>query len=412
MVDVAIVGGGQAGLALSYCLSDRGRSHVILERDRLVESWRTRRWDSLRLIAPNWSLALPGFSYTGDDPDGFMGKDEVVEHLLGYAQSFEAPVREGVRVTRLAQEPRGEGFVVHTSDGQFGARQVVLATGALQRPNIPAFASQIRAGITQLVGSDYRSPQTLPPGNVLIVGSGETGCQIGEELARAGREVLLSCGRSWWLPRRYRDRDIAAWLRLVGWFDRKTDDLPRGVRAGEPNPQLTGAAGGHDISAHTLSRDGVRLLGRLLDVRDGYAYFADDVVANVRFGDDQAGQFLDRIDALVDEESLDVPPADRPDDLAFTADSLPVFTDAGTTKLALEKEGIDVVLWATGYKHDFEWVGLPFLAPDGFPIQTRGVTAIPGLFVLGLDWLYNAKSGLFAGLGDDAAHVASVIDSG
>ena len=250
VIDVAIVGGGQAALALSYCLSDRGRSHVILERDRLVESWRTRRWDSLRLIAPNWSLVLPGFSYSGDDPDGFMGKDEVVEHLVGYARSFDAPVREGIRVTRVAFQPAGDGFVVHTTEGHVDSRNVVLATGALQRPNVPAFASEIPAGITQLVASDYREPQTLPPGKVLIVGSGETGCQIAEELARAGREVLLSCGRSWWLPRRYRGRDIAAWLRLVGWFDRKTDDLPRGVRAGEPNPQLIGADGGHDISAH------------------------------------------------------------------------------------------------------------------------------------------------------------------
>jgi putative flavoprotein involved in K+ transport len=395
-------------------MSDRGRSHVILEGDRLVESWRTRRWDSLRLIAPNWSLVLPGFSYTGDDPDGFMCKDEVVEHLVGYARSFNAPVREGVRVTRVAHELRGAGFVVHTSEGQLCARNVALATGALQRPNLPAFASKIPPEVAQLVGSEYRSPQTLPPGKVLIVGSGETGCQIAEELARAGRDVSLSWGRSWWLPRRYRGRDIAAWLRLVGWFDRKTDDLPRGVRAGEPNPQLTGADGGHDISAHTLARDGVRLLGRLLDVQVGCAYFADDLATNVRSGDNQAAGFLDRIDALVDDERLDVPPPDRPDDLALTTDALPVadLSDAGTAKLELLKEGIDVVLWATGYRHDFEWVGLPFLAPDGFPIQSRGVTAIPGLYVLGLDWLYNAKSGLFAGLGDDAAHVASVIDSG
>jgi putative flavoprotein involved in K+ transport len=203
-------------------------------------------------------------------------------------------------------------------------------------------------------------------------------------------------------------------LRLVGWFDRKTDDLPRGVRAGEPNPQLTGADGGHDISAHTLSRDGVRLLGRLLDVQDGCANFADDLATNVRTGDLQAAQFLDRIDALVDHDSLDVPLPDRPDDLALATGTSPVavsLADAGSTKLELLKEGIDVVVWATGYRHDFGWVGLPFLACDGFPIQTRGVTAISGLYVLGLDWLYNAKSGLFAGLCDDAAHVASVINS-
>ena len=194
-----------------------------------------------------------------------------------------------------------------------------------------------------------------------------------------GSRSIAVMGRSWWLPRRYRGRDIAAWLRLVGWFDRKTDDLPRGVRAGEPNPQLTGADGGHDISAHTLSRDGVRLLGRLLDVQDGCANFADDLATNVRTGDQQAGRFLDRIDALADDDSLDVPPPGPTGRPRPCTGTLPVAVSLrrGKHETGAAERGIDVVVWATGYRHDFGWVGLPFLAPDGFPIQTRGVTAVP-----------------------------------
>ena len=406
---VAIVGGGQAGLALSYHLTELGREHVVLERARIAESWRSRRWDSLRLIAPNWSLALPGFSYPGDDPDGFMGKDEVVEHLVGYASSFGAPVREGVRVAGVERDQERGGFVVRTDDGPIAADQVVLATGALQRPNLPPFAAGIPPVVHQLVASDYRGPDALPDGGkVLIVGSGETGCQIAEELAAAGREVLVSWGRCWWAPRRYRGQDIARWLRLTGWFDRLTSDLPSGTRAGMSNPQLTGAGGGHDLSAHTLRRDGVRVVGRLVDARAGTAYFADDVAVNLAWGDDQARSLLDRIDRQIEVERLEAPEPDRPAELNHGARATP---DAGPRELDLVKEHVGVVIWATGYGPDFGWVGLPFLDSDGHPIQRRGVTEVDGLYVLGLDWLYTAKSGLFAGLGDDAAHVTSVIGS-
>ena len=223
---------------MSYHLTALRRPHVILEQGRTVESWRTRRWDPLRLIAPNWSLVLPGFTYGGDDPDGFMAKNEVVEHLLLYAQSFGAPVHEGMRVVSVEPAHSGTKFVVRTDDGELDAETVVVATGALQRPRIPDFAAAIPDGIVQLVPSDYRNPAALPPGKALIVGSGETGCQIAEELAHGGRDVFLSGGRSWWAPRRYRGRDIAAWLRLTGWFERLAVDLPDGLHAGKPIPQL------------------------------------------------------------------------------------------------------------------------------------------------------------------------------
>ena len=414
-VEIAIIGGGQAGLALSYHLTALGRPHVILEQARAVESWRSKRWDSLRLIAPNWSLVLPGFAYPGPDPDGFMARDEVVEHLVGYARRFGAQLHEGVRVVRVAPDATHSRFVVRTEDGELSATVVVLATGALQRPRVPRDAAEVPASVTQLIPGDYRNPQQLPAGKTLIVGSGETGCQIAEDLARAGRTVFLSGGRSWWAPRRYRGRDIAAWLRLVGWFERLAADLPQGVRAGTPNPQLTGADGGHDINPHSLARAGVRLLGRLEAIRDGTAHFADDLSATVAWGDERARRLLRSIDDLVDAQSLDAPPPDMPDDLRRSArtgrGSDANALQPAPNQLDLHREGFSTIVWATGYRPDLGWVDLPIVDADGYPEHRRGVTHVPGLYLLGLDWLHTAKSGLFAGIGDDAGYLASTIVS-
>jgi putative flavoprotein involved in K+ transport len=404
-VDIIIVGGGQAGLALSYYLTEQGREHPILEQGRLVESWRSKRWDSLRLIAPNWSLRLPGFTYAGDDPDGFMGKDEVVGHLETYARSFAAPVQEGVQVTAIERDPATTSFLVRTQDDSYRASQVVLATGALHQPQVPACAVGLPASVTQVLASDYRNPQSLPPGAVLIVGSGETGCQVAEELIRAGRTVFLAGGRSWWAPRRYRGRDTSAWARLLGWFERTVDELPPGIRTGQPNPQLTGSNGGHDISGHTLAREGVRLLGRLQDVRDGRAFYAADLAANLAWGDEQARSWLQAIDDLIAQQGLEAPAEDWPDDLVAREDGAP----EAPTEVDLADAGISAVIWAMGYRPDLGWVGLPILDGERYPIQRRGVTSVPGLYVLGLDWLHTAKSGLFAGVGDDAAYLAEQI---
>lgn len=411
--EIAIVGAGQAGLALSYHLTALGRPHAILEQGRTVDSWRTRRWDSLRLIAPNWSLVLPGCAYRGHDPDGFMTKDEVVEHLVRYARSFGAPIHEGVRVVSVERNRNDTKFLVRTEDGELEATTVVVATGALQRPRVPDFAAAIPTAVLQLVPSQYRNPTELPPGKVLIVGSGETGCQIAEELSRAGRNVFLSGGRSWWAPRRYRGRDIAAWLRLLGWFERLAADLPPGVRAGKPNPQLSGADGGHDINPHSLARGAVTLLGRLRGFSDGIAYFATDLAANVAWGDEQALDLLRAIDRIVDDQGLEVPAADVPEDLAAAESRAGILArrpyTSALTELDLSAEGISTVIWATGYRPDLAWIHLPFLDADGYPMQRRGITPVAGLYVVGLDWLHTAKSGLFAGIGDDAGYIASVI---
>lgn len=405
--EVVIVGGGQAGLALSYYLTAQGRSHLILEQGRLAESWRTRRWDSLRLIAPNWSLRLPGFAYPGTDPDGFMGKDEVAAHLEVYARSFGAPVRDGVRVTAVAPAAAA-GFLVRTEDEAYRTSQVVLATGALQRPRLPAAAADLPDQIAQILAPAYRNPAALPQGAVLVVGSGETGCQIAEELVHAGRTVFLCYGRSWWLPRRYRGLDIAVWLRLLGWFERTVDELPPGARTGQPNPQLTGSDGGHDINAHTLARAGVSLLGRLRGVHEGTIALAADLAQNLAWGDDQARAWLWAIDTYIAQQGLEAPAEEWPSDLTAPAPR----NQEAPTELDLAEAGITTVIWATGYRPDFGWVQLPFLDDEGYPVQRRGVTAVPGLCILGLDWLHTAKSGLFAGIGEDAAYLAERIADG
>jgi putative flavoprotein involved in K+ transport len=402
-VDIIIIGAGQAGLVLSYCLTEQRRPHVVLEQGRIGESWRSRRWDSLRLVGPNWTMRFPGFAYTGDDPDGFMSKDEVVAHLEAYARSFGAPVREGVRVTAVEADPIGTGFVVQTEAETFAARQVVVATGALQRPWVPRCAAELPACIRQLVPYTYRNPQQLPPGAVLVVGSGQAGCQIAEELRRAGRPVYLSVGRSWWVPRRYRGRDISLWLRETGWFERTVDDLPPGVRIGLPNPQHAGSDDGHDLSLHTLAAAGVGLVGRLQDIREGVITVAPDLAEQLAWGEAQTVAFLGHVDRLVQERGWDVPAADPlidPQSTLAPAQHAP-------TRLDLAAAGIGTVLWAVGYRPDLAWVRLPILDVDGYPIQRQGVTAAPGLFLLGLDWLHSAKSGLFVGIGEDAAYLAA-----
>jgi putative flavoprotein involved in K+ transport len=404
-VDVVIVGGGQAGLAMSYYLTALCRSHVVLEQGRIAESWRSRRWDSLRLIAPNWSLRLPGFAYPGNDSDGFMGKDEVVHHLDTYARSFTAPVQEGLRVIAIECDGADAGFVVQTETEPYEATQVVIATGALQRPRVPVWAAVLPASITQVVPYDYRNPQLLPPGAVLVVGSGQTGCQIAEELVRAGRPVFLAMSRSWWLPRRYRGRDASAWLRALGWMQRTVTELPPGVRTGQANPQLTGGDGGHDINAHTLARERVRLLGRLQGIRDGKAFFAPDLATTLAWGDQQARKFLHDIDDHIRQHSLEAPAADWPSEL----DATESLAQEAPAELNLAEAGVSTVIWATGYRPDLGWVGLPFLDEEGYPFQRRGVTCVPGLYILGLDWLHTAGSGIFHGVGDDAAYLGAQL---
>lgn len=402
-IDILIIGGGQAGLSLSYYLTQQQRPHLILEKaSQLAEAWRNHRWDSFTLVTPNWHIRLPGGEYRGDDPDGFMSRAEVVGCLERYAASFDAPIRFGVTAT--AVKPMFDGFRVSTSQGEFQAKNVVIATGLFQQPKIPSSAANLPGEITQLHSGEYRNPQVLPPGAVLVVGAGQSGCQIAEELYQSGRKVYLcvggSAGRA---PRRYRGKDILWWLVQTGFFDRTVDQLTSPQAKFAANPQVSGKAGGHTLNLHVFARDGVRLLGHFVGAGDGKVYLAPDLHENLEKIDKFEANLLKGIDEFILRAGYTAP-----------EETLPQYRDGYdapiVTELDVKAAGIRSVIWASGYKFDFSWVQLPVLDDDGYPIQKRGVTAFPGLYFLGLPWLHTPKSGLFLGVGEDAAYLASYIE--
>lgn len=408
-VDVAVIGAGQAGLAISYYLTRQTRTHVVLERhDNVGSAWRDGRWDSFALVTPNWTVRLPGFPYCGNDPDGFMTRAEVVSHLEQYASSFEAPVRFGVTVTGVDPAPGGSSYLVSTADGDIlAAANVVVATGSFQFPRPTTLAGAFPPHIAHLHSNLYRNPDGLPPGAVLVVGSADTGCQIAEELSESGRQVYLCSGRSSRRPRRYRGKDAVFWTVTLGVFNQTADQLPDPSARFAANPHLTGKNGGHTLSLHQFAQNGMVLLGRLLDVRGDSIVLAQDLRDNLAFADKASDDFKDNVDAFVRETGMDVP-ASQPDPIDQ------VRSDAGENApetLDLRAAGITSVVWANGYGFDYSWVHLPVLDSWGYPIQQRGVTKFPGLYFLGMNLLHSRKSGVLFGVGEDAAHIASEIAS-
>lgn len=397
-VDTVIVGAGQAGLAMSCTLTQAGHRHVVLERGRIGQAWRDR-WDSFTLLSPNWHTRLPSYSYRGDDIDGFMTRDEVVAFFEGYARSFEAPVREGVNVEAIAPGSTAR-FVVRTNAGVLDADQIVIAIGHYHVPAIPACSEHVPARVVQVHSSRYRSPQALPPGSVLVVGAGASGQQIVEDLVKAGRTVYLSVGRHNKLPRRYRGRDIVWWMDQMGMFDQTAASLPSLEEAmRKPSVSLTGVGGGHDLDLHALARDGVTLLGHLRSIDGNVASFAEDLNDVLAAGDQVFVGFTKSVDDLVTKRGIDAP-VDR--DVRVE----PRRYDAPGT---LDLSEVAAIVWATGFKNDLGWIEFPILSPRGEPIQTRGVTAQPGLYFLGLRWLFKRKSNFIDGVGEDVAFIAEQI---
>ena len=403
--NVIIIGGGQAGLALSYYLTQQGRSHILLEQGRVAETWRTRRWDSFTLITPNWMTQLPGFPYQGDDPDGFMLRENVIAYLERYAVSFYAPLLCGVRVTAVRQQPGGNGYLVDVGEKTFKVRNVVIATGAYPKPKLPEASASLSMDICQMHSSEYRNPQRLHSGAVLVVGSGQSGCQIAEELHQSGRQVYLStssCGR---VPRRYRGRDVAWWLTRIGYFDRTIDQLPSPNARFACSPQLSGAHGGHDINLRQFARKGIMLLGHLHAVQGKQIILAPDLEENLAKADAFAIQMTQAIDEYIKKTGMDGAAKSTTDEAPSNCASSmkPIVT------LDLQTAGISTIIWASGYKLDFGWVQIPVLDEVGYPVHQRGVTAFPGLYFLGLPWLYKMKSAILYGIGEDAAFIASAI---
>ena len=397
-IDIAVVGGGQAGLAVSYELTQRGVEHVVLERGRTGQTWRGR-WDSFCLVTPNWYVQLPGHHYRGSDPDGFMPKDDLVAYLEGYAASFAAPVREGVEVAALGSAPGG-GFTLRTSAGELHADAVVLASGAYQRPHRPAGAATLPPGLLQLDVDGYRNPEDLPPGRVLVVGSGQSGAQIAEELHQAGREVVLACGRAPWAPRRLGGRDIVWWAVETGFIEQPVDALPDPAARLAANILATGHGGGHDLHLRTLRAMGVTLTGHFLGASDHEARFAPDLGASVAWGDERYHQLMDLVRKHVAERRLEPPDIPEP----------APFDDRAPERLALS--GVGAVLFAGGFRPDY---GSMAPWPDafdnlGFPVHQDGAsTVVDGLYFVGVHFLRKRKSSLFYGVGEDAALVAGTI---
>ncbi len=406
MTETVVIGAGQAGLAMSWSLAQAGVEHEVLEaRDRLGGSW-LKRWDSFCLVTPNWACRMPGFAYDGPDPDGFMPRAELVTYFERYAASFQPAVRLGVKVTSL---DRGErGLHLETNAGPMNATNVVVATGAFQSPKLPPVAADLPADMHQLHTDAYRNERELPAGAVLVVGTGQSGCQIAEELHDEGRRVFLSVGSCGRVPRRYRGHDTFWWLGQLsqrgpelGFPPVTVDQLPDPRARFACNPHLSGKNGGHEINLRRLGADGITLLGRLAGVDGARLELADDLERNLagadRFFEER---FQPDIDRFIAAAGMDAPPDDR---VPFDFDP-PVIRD-----LDLRAAGIGTVIWASGYRPDLGWVRAADLDEMGYPRQVRGVTAVPGLYFVGLPWLYTMGSSLLVGVGADAAHLAQQI---
>jgi putative flavoprotein involved in K+ transport len=403
-VETVIIGGGQAGLAMSYCLRQLGLEHVVLERGRLAERWRSERWDSLTLLTPNWMTQLPGYSYRGDEPDGFMSRDEVVRFLEEYAATFDPPLQCGVQVASVRPQPGGERYLVQTDGAGFEARNVVVASGPYQQPSIPPLGARLPRDVLQLHSRDYRNPTQLLPGAVLVVGSGASGLQIVEDLSRSGRRVYVAVGRCNRWPRQYRGTDIETWMHAMGLLDavglRTVIDPKYGCF-----PVLTGVGGGHDLDYDRFAAEGVTLLGHLRGAEGGTLVFADDLRETLALWDESWVLFKSMIDAYIQQGGLHAPP----DASSSAAASRAWRRQAPIRELDLAASGIATILWATGFRHDLGWLEVPVLDESGNPIHQRGVTLSDGVYFLGLRNLHKRKSSFLFGVGEDAAHLAEHI---
>jgi putative flavoprotein involved in K+ transport len=401
--ETAIVGGGQAGLAMSHHLGRLGRPHVILERGRVAERWRSQRWDSLMFQFPNWSLRLPGQAYDGGNPDGFASCAEVIAFIERYREVIRAPLRTGVGVIALTASHDHDTLRLETTRGPIEADNVVIATGPYQEPVVPSTSRDLPPEVLQVHSSDYRNPGTLPAGAVLVVGSGASGCQIVEDLRAAGRAVYLSVGRHRRFPRRYRGRDMFWWMERLGALDQTLEERPEARE--RPNPLVTGVGGGHDVDLRRYRDDGVLLLGRLLGISGMRLHLADDVEALLAAGDESVEAFTRSVDAYILRHRIDAPAAPSAPPSAGHPPAPPI------RDLDLAQAGITSVIWATGFRRDFGWVRLPVLDERGEPVHRRGVTGCPGVYFLGLPWLHTLRSSVLCGVGDDAAHLAEHIAS-
>ncbi|HEY3163296.1 MAG TPA: NAD(P)-binding domain-containing protein [Candidatus Limnocylindrales bacterium] len=408
-IETVVVGAGQAGLLMSDLLRHAGREHIVVDRRSSLGGGWQDRWDGFRLVGPNWTTTMPSFAYDGPEPDGYMPRDEVIDHWRRYARAVQAPLELETEVSRLVTRDGADAarFEVTTSGGTIAARDVIVAAGPFQRPNVPPLADGLASSILSLHSHDYRSPWTLPPGGVLLVGSGQTGVQLAEELHEAGRAVTMSLGHCGTVPRRYRTKDIFWWLREMG---------TRGVAVGTPlptpdklpspaarfacNPQLSGHHGGHDVNLRRMAADGIRLVGRLEGVDGTRARFRADLNENLRFAETFfETRFRADCDTFIERVGEALPAQEEDDAFSLEVPEVP--------ELDLAAEGIGTVIWTSGYRPAFGWIELPVLDEFGLPIQKDGRTAVEGLSFIGTPWLVDMGSANLIGLVRDAEVIAA-----
>ncbi len=403
--DVLIVGAGQGGLSASFHLTQAGVPHRVVDRGGVGHSWERHRWDSFCLVTPNWTVNLPGRPYEGDDPDGFMHRDEFVAYLKDWAASFNAPVTSGVEVRRIERD--GEGFHVATDQGGIRVRAVIVATATYQYPKLPAVSKSLPGDIRQLHAEDYKNPDQAANGAVMIVGSGQTGCQITEDFLRAGRETFLCVSRTGRLPRIYRGKDVLHWQKVMGLLDRTPDMLDDPSQRFVGDPHLTGRDGGGLVSLYRFAERGVHLLGRFIDVRGRTLKFKDDLHESLEWADRFCDDLVARTDGFIEDHGIDAPKGNE--DLGHIApDQL---RPVSPLTLDLDQAGIGTVIWATGFAYDFSWIdGVP-VDDLGYPKTEGAASPLDGLFFCGLNWMTKRKSGILYGVDEDARLVADQVQA-
>ena len=399
---VIIVGGGQAGLSVSYCLKQRGIEHIIFEKQNIGHEWRSRRWDTFCLVTPNWQCQLPGYPYPGNDPDGFMPKDEIVKYLEDYAASFNPPIKEGVTVTKVSQMETGV-FAVSTSIGEYTGDRVIIAVSGYHTPKIPRLAERLPDSIYQIHSSTYKNPESLPAGSVLVVGTGQSGCQIAEDLHLAGTQVHLCVGGAPRSPRLYRGKDAVEWLDKMGYYNLSIDEHPKKETArSNTNHYLTGRDGGREIDLRKFALSGMKLHGRLRSISDNKLLeLQDDLQHNLDRADAVAENIKRNIDMFIEKEQIEAPieppyrPVWQPEDPELSLD--------------LAAANIQTVIWSTGFGTDFSWIDIPVFNGSGYPSHDRGITSVSGCYFIGLPWLHTWGSARFSGVARDANYIAEHI---
>jgi putative flavoprotein involved in K+ transport len=398
---VIVVGGGQAGLSVSYYLTQHGIDHLVIEKNTVTHTWRHQRWDAFCLVTPNWQCALPGYPYRGDDPHGFMKKDEIIAYLDGFIAMVNAPVIEYTEVRRVKRLEDGR-YADSTTQGDFTADQVVVASGGYHTPIVPRMAERLPTHIVQMQSSEYRNPEALPDGAVLVVGSGQSGAQIAEDLHLAGRKVVLAVGEAPRCARFYRGRDVVDWLADMQYYDMPVEKHPlrEGVRD-NTNHYVTGRDGGRDIDLRKFASEGMELYGRLEDLQRGVLHFSPNLAINLDDADRTYNSINASIDAFIKRSGIDAPAGS-----AYEAMWRPA---AERTTLDIAASGIAAIIWCIGFTPDFSWIDAPVFNGRGYPAHVRGVTPVGGLYFVGLPWLHTWGSGRFSGIARDADHVVQAM---